>query len=181
MFERRQCAKPGCERLFLPRSVAHKFCREHSRTKAPDESRRLRYGWGHQRSRAQWAPAVVTGKINCARCGLPIGPSEPWDLGHVDGAGPRAYSGPEHTRCNRATSGRNGNGRPRIAGYGPDGPFTLEDAVHTGKVSCRLCGWLIRTDQLWEPGEDGPVHAVCEREPRPPGPPYSTSLRSLDL
>ena len=72
--------------------------------------------------------------------------------------------------------------RSRVAGYGPDGPFTFEDVVDTGTVTCRLCGWLIRVDQEWQPGDDGPVHAlVCEREPKPPGPPYSTSLRSVDI
>jgi len=134
--------------------------------------------------RKQLEESVASGMASCARCGERILPGEPWDLGHDD-SNRGLYVGPEHRACNRATAGRrNGNGalRSHIAGYGPDGPFTLEDAVHTGKVSCRLCGWLIRTDQEWMPGEDGPVHApMCEREPRPPGPPYSTSLRSLDL
>ena len=39
-----------------------------------------------------------------ARCGELIHAREPWDLGHVDDAGPRAYSAPEHARCNRATN-----------------------------------------------------------------------------
>ena len=62
MLERRKCASPGCERTFFPRSVTHKFCPEHSRTKKADAGRRARYGWGHQVARARWAPAVATGK-----------------------------------------------------------------------------------------------------------------------
>ena len=40
--------------------------------------------------------------MNCARCGHPIEPGTPWDLGHVDGDKTR-YQGPEHQRCSRQT------------------------------------------------------------------------------
>ena len=64
----------------------------------------VRYGPAHRRLRAQLASRVRAGLAVCARCGEPIDPREPWDLGHAPGGGPRAYSGPEHARCNRATN-----------------------------------------------------------------------------
>jgi len=64
------------------------------------------YGWRHQKLRQQWKRVVASGAAVCARCGLPIVPGTPWDLGHVDGSGKTLYRGPEHRRCNRATSKR---------------------------------------------------------------------------
>jgi hypothetical protein len=63
------------------------------------------YGWTHQLARKRWARLVNAGLVDCARCGYMIDPSEPWDLGHVDGDRSR-YAGPEHRRCNRATASR---------------------------------------------------------------------------
>jgi hypothetical protein len=60
------------------------------------------YGARHQSLRAQWKRIVEAGGATCARCGRPITPGEPWDLGHkVDGDKTAGYHGPEHRRCNR--------------------------------------------------------------------------------
>jgi hypothetical protein len=55
--------------------------------------------------RAAWARKVAAGGVLCAHCGLPILPGEAWDLGHDD-TDRRFWTGPEHRRCNRATSAR---------------------------------------------------------------------------
>ena len=77
------------------------------------------YDEPHRQARRQAEQVVARGGVRCARggdcfeaellmgrwVGGLIDPSEPWDLGHVDGDRSR-YSGVEHRRCNRATSGR---------------------------------------------------------------------------
>jgi hypothetical protein len=63
------------------------------------------YGQHHQVLRKQVAPRVAAGVVNCARCGKPIHPNEPFDLDHDDNDR-RRYLGPSHRACNRATSGR---------------------------------------------------------------------------
>jgi hypothetical protein len=63
-----------------------------------------RYGGQHRKLRRLLGPQVAAGGVACARCGEPILPGEPWDLGHVDGG--NGYAGPEHRACNRATAGR---------------------------------------------------------------------------
>ncbi|AVO21702.1 HNH endonuclease [Mycobacterium phage MooMoo] len=69
------------------------------------------YGSKHKRERAKWVPKVKAGIVNCWRCGTPIHPNQPWDLGHDDHD--RSITiGPEHRgkECpaggNRATAGR---------------------------------------------------------------------------
>lgn len=63
------------------------------------------YGSSHQQERKHWAPKVDRGEVYCARCGRWIQPGTPWDLGHDD-FDRTIYTGPEHSRCNRATAGR---------------------------------------------------------------------------
>jgi hypothetical protein len=64
------------------------------------------YGLTHKQVRASWAPKVDAGIVDCARCGEPIEPGRPWDLGHTDDR--TAYTGPEHRSCNRRAGGTNG-------------------------------------------------------------------------
>lgn len=63
------------------------------------------YGRRHIALRKRLEPIVAAGKAVCARCGRPIAPDEPWDLGHDDFDRAK-YRGPEHARCNRATAAR---------------------------------------------------------------------------
>lgn len=55
----------------------------------------------------------VPGSV-CWRCGRPILPGQPWDLGHDDD-NPALYRGPEHARCSRQAGARKGNARRRQA------------------------------------------------------------------
>jgi hypothetical protein len=62
-----------------------------------------RYGHSHQRLRRRLALVVAAGGATCTRCGQPIRPGQPWDLGHVEG-NPYQYAGPQHAMCNRNTA-----------------------------------------------------------------------------
>lgn len=66
------------------------------------------YGWQHQQERDRWRPIVEAGQAECWRCGWPILPYEPWDMGHDDHDRTR-YNGPEHISCNRGAGARHGN------------------------------------------------------------------------
>jgi hypothetical protein len=103
------------------------------------------YGWRHQRVRAAWRPRVDAGLVDCARCGEPIVPGEPWDLGHDDVDRSR-YQGPEHRACNRSA----GAGRRRP---------TREEA---------LAVWAARENEYWESvaRERQAAAAAARREPR---------------
>jgi hypothetical protein len=64
------------------------------------------YDRKHEAERKRWAPKVGAGLVDCARCRQPIEPGRPWDLGHTDDRS--AWTGPEHSHCNRQAGGRNG-------------------------------------------------------------------------
>lgn len=79
------------------------------------------YGAHHQQTRAHWAPKADAGLVDCWRCGRPIHPGQPWDLGHDDHD--RSITrGPEHRHAtpwckgNRAAGAANRGSirRPRI-------------------------------------------------------------------
>jgi hypothetical protein len=63
------------------------------------------YGAEHRKLRSVLAKVVASGKATCSRYGAQIRPDEPFDLAH-DGNDRSLYTGVEHRRCNRATSGR---------------------------------------------------------------------------
>lgn len=70
------------------------------------------YGWEHQKLRNQWKPIVELGLAQChaESCLMAdrwIPPGAAWDLGHTPDR--TAWTGPEHTRCNRADGARRGN------------------------------------------------------------------------
>jgi hypothetical protein len=70
------------------------------------------YGGQHQRLRKQWALLVAAGGVRCWRCGLPILPGMPWDLGHA--ASKAVYAGPEHQHCNRSAGARKAQALAKI-------------------------------------------------------------------
>lgn len=70
------------------------------------------YGRQHQLLRDSYKKRMARGEeFTCWRCGLPVDPTQPWDLGHDD-QDRSVYRGPEHRgrECvaggNRATAGR---------------------------------------------------------------------------
>lgn len=78
------------------------------------------YGARHRRLRAQWAPQVEAGDVNCWRCGKFIQPGQPWHLGHLDDRSD--YGGPEHELCNLHAAGRAGTAPQRAK---RDGSYPL--------------------------------------------------------
>lgn len=97
------CLQPGC-----PTPVPHGTSRCPTHTRATDRARGTRrqrgYDATYDRQRRAIAPTVATGTVACTRCGLPIQPGQPWDLGHNDDR--TRITGPEHATCNRSAAGR---------------------------------------------------------------------------
>ena len=67
------------------------------------------YAGAHKSIRRALAPAAY-GRP-CPRCGLPMLPGQPLDLGHTDDRA--GYQGMEHARCNRSAGAKLGNERRR--------------------------------------------------------------------
>lgn len=64
-----------------------------------------RYGYMHRRLRAHYKLLLAQGQtFTCGKCNLPVTAKSVWHLGHVEGGGPRDYSGPQHASCNVATN-----------------------------------------------------------------------------
>lgn len=113
----RECARPGCDRRFVPKVQNQTFCCEVCRLVARRPLQRLLYGEGHVARRRRWRPVVAAGGVRCARgaacrfaafvdgqlVGGFIRPGQRWDLGHPDG---ESTGGPEHAACNRAAPSR---------------------------------------------------------------------------
>jgi hypothetical protein len=92
----------------IPRGSRCPRCRaeiERARTARRGSRQQRGYDREHELERERWAPLVDAGQVTCARCGQPIQPGTPWDLGHTDDR--TAWTGPEHATCNRAAAGRN--------------------------------------------------------------------------
>ena len=82
----------------------HKYCLLHKSRKPRNPLHEVFTGDPTRRLRAWWDRLVKLGGVICRRCGEEILPHEPWDLDHDPDGGPRAYLGPSHARCNRATN-----------------------------------------------------------------------------
>lgn len=56
------------------------------------------YGHSHQKLRAELAPEVSTGRVECSRCGSFIAPGSPWVLAR-NPEDRSQYAGPAHRSC----------------------------------------------------------------------------------
>ena len=104
----RACATPGCGQLV---PAGQRLCRgpgscqETADRERPGTVERG-YGADHRRRRARAARDVARGGASCWRCGTPIPPGTPWQLGHGDDRS--EYKGVECVPCNAGDGGRKG-------------------------------------------------------------------------
>lgn len=86
---------------------------QQQKDKARWDRKAHRYGPNHRATRTAWAPLVATGGITCSRypddpkCPGLIGPTEPWDLDHLDDG-----EHPAHSACNRRAGAHTHNMQP---------------------------------------------------------------------
>lgn len=106
MARMRVCAEPKCPELTTARRCpAHTSERERARGTKQQRG----YNAQHDELRRRWKPRVERGGVHChaAQCLMPVRlilPGQSWDLGHTDDR--TAWTGPEHSLCNRASGGR---------------------------------------------------------------------------
>lgn len=104
----RVCPAPGCPELM---PAGARYCPVHLKAYEAKRGTSTARGYGsaHQRRRAMHQARMDAGaRYVCPRCGTPILPGQPWDLGHDDDDRTR-YVGPEHSGpCNRAAGGARG-------------------------------------------------------------------------
>ena len=89
----------------IPRASLHfsPFARRSLQSANKLSPSRRGYGRSHRALRSRLQRVVDAGEAVCWRCGEPIEPGSPWDLGH-DPLDRSVYRGPEHVGCNRATN-----------------------------------------------------------------------------
>jgi hypothetical protein len=110
----RFCCK--CAQPYEAHRVNQRYCNPECRpnrghTVSQRTNTERGYGADHQRHRRAVAPTVDAGQAWCTEpiCLMPdrwIEPGTPWDLAHDRDAGPSAYRGPAHARCNRSEGAR---------------------------------------------------------------------------
>lgn len=66
----------------------------------------------HKTLRSALGSAVASGLVDCALCGQPIKPGDPWHLAHDD-RDRRRYAGAAHRRCNLVDAAAKANGQVR--------------------------------------------------------------------
>ena len=102
-MSKRRCASTNCPNLIpAGRTYCPQHAREHDKARGTPTERG--YGRDYRRARRTIAPMVANGKAVCWRCGQPITPGTPWDLGHDD-HDRTTINGPEHATCNRSAGG----------------------------------------------------------------------------
>lgn len=99
---KRICPKPGC-----PNVVAGRYCPHHNREYEAKRGTKKERGYDarFQELRRRAVDQVEAGGVSCWRCGQPIPPGSPFDMGHDD-RDRTIIRGPEHPRCNRSAAGK---------------------------------------------------------------------------
>lgn len=98
-MSKRVCRVHGC-----PRIQDAKLCTEHARAheRSRGSSNQRGYDAAHDKERRRVIKSGIENR-RCAKCGVQFEPDEPFHLGHTDDR--RAWSGPEHIRCNTGAAG----------------------------------------------------------------------------